>query len=73
MDVMSPRGRRGIKSPRFMVSGFGLRMVNLASRASSDVTKVDRPSQATIVPATVAALRILIGASSFNADFNASG
>jgi len=41
--------------------------------ASNTLANVERPSLATNVPATVAALRMFSGASSFRADFSASG
>ena len=75
MDVINPRGRSGRNSPIVKIcdSSPDFRISSFASRASITVAKVERPSQATSVPATVAVLRMLSGASSLRADFNASG
>ena len=64
--------RNGRKFPISMVSSSGC-TINLASNDSMTDAKVERPSAATSVPATVAALRMLSGASSLRAVFSASG
>ena len=69
------KGRKILLADRMRnVSVLGpLSIVSFASIASNMLASVERPSQATNVPATVAALRMFNGASSFNAVFNDAG
>ena len=73
INVISPRGRSSKNSLIPTTEDCPLIIVIFASIARNAVAKGERPSLETSVPATVAELRMLIGASSLMAVLKALG